>query len=75
MRADERDGVGGHLVDRVGHRSARGSQTAVVEGDDVAVTLRHKNYRHIVDPLVVCDSCGEELHRRDLRDTLAEDAW
>jgi DNA-binding HxlR family transcriptional regulator len=43
--------------------------------DEPPLTLRHKSCRHIVDPLVVCDSCGEELHRKDLRAQLAEGAW
>ena len=34
--ADEGDGVGGHLVDRVQHRSARRADPAIVEGDHVA---------------------------------------
>jgi hypothetical protein len=34
--ADEGDGVGGHLVDRVRHRSARRADPAIVNGDHVA---------------------------------------
>jgi DNA-binding HxlR family transcriptional regulator len=43
--------------------------------EEPPLRLRHKSCRHIVDPLVVCDHCGEELRRRELRALLAEDAW
>lgn len=43
--------------------------------DEPPLKLRHKSCRHVVDPLVVCDSCGEELHRRDLRAQFTADAW
>ena len=43
--------------------------------DEPPLRLRHKACRHIVDPTMVCDRCGEELHRRELRALLAENAW
>jgi DNA-binding HxlR family transcriptional regulator len=43
--------------------------------DQPPLKLRHKPCRHIVDPLVVCDSCGQELHRHDLRAQFTADAW
>jgi DNA-binding HxlR family transcriptional regulator len=43
--------------------------------DEPPLRLRHKSCRHVVDPTVVCDHCGEELHRRDLRAQFTADAW
>jgi DNA-binding HxlR family transcriptional regulator len=43
--------------------------------DEQPLKLMHKSCNHIIDPLVVCDGCGEELHRRELRAYLTEDAW
>jgi DNA-binding HxlR family transcriptional regulator len=43
--------------------------------DEPPLKLMHKSCGHIVDPLVVCDDCGEELHRRELRAYLTETAW
>jgi DNA-binding HxlR family transcriptional regulator len=43
--------------------------------DQPPVQLMHKNCGHITDPVTVCDSCKTELHRRELRAYLAEDAW
>ncbi|QZS52993.1 transcriptional regulator [Rhodococcus opacus] len=43
--------------------------------DEPPLKLMHKACGHIVDPLVVCDGCGEELHRRELRAYLTETAW
>jgi DNA-binding HxlR family transcriptional regulator len=43
--------------------------------DEPPLKLMHKSCGNIVDPTVTCDSCGVELHRRELRAYLAEDAW
>jgi DNA-binding HxlR family transcriptional regulator len=43
--------------------------------DEPPLRLRHKSCRHVVEPRMVCDSCGEELQRRDLRAQFSENAW
>jgi DNA-binding HxlR family transcriptional regulator len=43
--------------------------------DEPPLKLMHKACGHIVDPLVVCDGCGEELRRRELRAYLTDTAW
>jgi DNA-binding HxlR family transcriptional regulator len=43
--------------------------------EEPPLQLMHKTCGKIVDPLVVCDGCGAELHRNELRAYLAEDAW
>jgi DNA-binding HxlR family transcriptional regulator len=43
--------------------------------DEPPLKLMHKACGHIVDPQVVCDGCGEELSRRQLRAYLTETAW
>lgn len=43
--------------------------------EEPPLKLMHKSCGHIVDPQVVCDDCGGELHRRELRAYLTDDAW
>ena len=37
--------------------------------------LVHKSCGHNIDPLMVCDGCKEEVHRRELRAYFTETAW
>ena len=37
--------------------------------------LVHKPCRKTTEPVTVCDCCGEEIHRRDLRAYLTATAW
>jgi DNA-binding HxlR family transcriptional regulator len=43
--------------------------------EEPPLKLMHKACGHMVDPVVVCDGCKEELHRAGLRVYLAENAW
>ncbi|HWN63855.1 MAG TPA: helix-turn-helix domain-containing protein, partial [Streptosporangiaceae bacterium] len=43
--------------------------------DDPPLQLMHKNCGHMLEPVTVCDSCKEEVHRQDLRAYFAADAW
>lgn len=43
--------------------------------DDPPVQLMHKNCGHMVEPVTVCDSCKEEVYRKDLRAYFTADAW
>jgi DNA-binding HxlR family transcriptional regulator len=43
--------------------------------DEPPLKLMHKACGHMIDPLVVCDGCKDELHRQDLRAYLTETAW
>jgi DNA-binding HxlR family transcriptional regulator len=43
--------------------------------DEPPLRLKHKPCRHVVEPTMVCDSCGEELRRHDLRAQFTENAW
>jgi DNA-binding HxlR family transcriptional regulator len=37
--------------------------------------LVHKACGHVMEPVVVCDGCREEIHRRDLRAYFTATAW
>jgi hypothetical protein len=43
--------------------------------DDPPLQLMHKNCGHMLEPVTVCDSCKEEVHRHDLRAYFAVNAW
>ena len=43
--------------------------------DEPPLQLMHKTCGHMIDPILVCDGCREELHRPELRAYLAESAW
>ena len=43
--------------------------------DAPPLQLMHKNCGNITQPVVVCDGCQNEIHRRDLRAYFAADAW
>jgi DNA-binding HxlR family transcriptional regulator len=37
--------------------------------------LMHRSCGHVFQPMVVCDGCQNEIHRRDLRAYFSTDAW
>jgi DNA-binding HxlR family transcriptional regulator len=43
--------------------------------DDPPLQLMHKTCGHMLEPVTVCESCKEEVHRHDLRAYFAADAW
>ncbi len=43
--------------------------------DDPPLQLVHKNCGHMLEPVTVCESCKEEVHRHDLLAYFAPDAW
>jgi DNA-binding HxlR family transcriptional regulator len=43
--------------------------------DEPPLKLMHKACGHMIDPVMVCDGCREELRRPDLRAYLTETAW
>jgi len=43
--------------------------------DEPPLQLVHKSCGHNIDPLMVCNGCKEELHRRELRAYFTETAW
>jgi DNA-binding HxlR family transcriptional regulator len=43
--------------------------------DDPPLQLMHKSCGHMLEPVTVCDSCKEEVHRHDLRAYFTADAW
>jgi DNA-binding HxlR family transcriptional regulator len=43
--------------------------------DEPPLQLMHKTCGHNIDPVMVCDGCKEEIHRRDLRAYFTANAW
>ena len=43
--------------------------------DDPPLQLMHKTCGHMLEPVTVCESCKEEVHRQDLRAYFTADAW
>src|SRR5207237_6879430 len=62
--ADERDGVVGHRLDRVGGLAAGGTDAAVVEGDDPVLCGDAVDHPRVPVVEVAC-----QVHEEDDRDT------